>query len=111
SGDRCGCGVVARHGQDGRCRAAGRTHRGGAAVPGPGGMSTPLWVPIERMPGCDDIEVPHYRSDGAAGMDLPAAVTDDVIIEAGQRALIPTGIRMALPTGMEGQIRPRSGLA
>lgn len=72
---------------------------------------TALMVPVERMPGCEDLELPHYRSEGAAGLDLLAAVTEAVMIEPGARALIPSGIRIALPAGTEGQVRPRSGLA
>jgi dUTP pyrophosphatase len=55
--------------------------------------------------------LPGYATEGAAGMDLRAAVRDDVTIPAGGRALVPTGIALAIPEGMEGQVRPRSGLA
>lgn len=57
--------------------------------------------------------MPAYESDGAAGMDLRAAVPEDrpVIVLAGRRALIPTGLVMEIPQGFEGQVRPRSGLA
>jgi dUTP pyrophosphatase len=48
---------------------------------------------------------------GAAGMDLYAAVSDDVVIEAGAIVLVPTGLEVAIPDGFEGQVRPRSGLA
>jgi dUTP diphosphatase len=48
---------------------------------------------------------------GAAGMDLYAAVADDVVIEAGGIVLVPTGLEVAIPDGFEGQVRPRSGLA
>ena len=48
---------------------------------------------------------------GAAGMDLYAAVADDVVIEAGGIVLVPTGLELAVPDGFEGQVRPRSGLA
>jgi len=54
---------------------------------------------------------PAYQSQGAAGMDLPAAVREDVIIAPGKRALIGTGWSFAIPNGFEGQVRPRSGLA
>lgn len=63
------------------------------------------------MPGCDDIPLPQYETEGAAGMDLRAAVTEPVTILPGQRMLIPTGLRVALPRGAEAQVRPRSGLA
>ena len=72
---------------------------------------TTLQVRIERLAGCDDLELPRYRSDGAAGLDLAAAVAGLVVIEPGQRELIPTGVRIAVPAGAEGQVRPRSGLA
>ena len=55
--------------------------------------------------------VPRYMTGGAAGMDLTAAPPRPVVLEPGQRALIPTGISVELPPGHEGQVRPRSGLA
>lgn len=58
-----------------------------------------------------DVELPSYESDEAAGMDIRAAVIQKIILQPGERALIPTGFRMALPEGYEAQIRPRSGLA
>ena len=61
--------------------------------------------------GTDATPEPVYQSREAAGMDLPAAVADDVIILPGDRALIPTGWALAIPPGFEGQVRPRSGLA
>lgn len=61
--------------------------------------------------GQTETSAPVYQSLEAAGMDLPAAVTDDVVIRPGERALIPTGWAFAIPLGFEGQVRPRSGLA
>lgn len=58
-----------------------------------------------------DIPLPRYMTPQAAGMDLHAAVTQDLIVEPGDIRLIPTGLRMAIPNGYEAQIRPRSGLA
>jgi dUTP pyrophosphatase len=55
--------------------------------------------------------LPTQQTADAAGFDLAAALVDDVVLAPGQRALIPTGIALALPPGTEGQIRPRSGLA
>lgn len=55
--------------------------------------------------------IPAYATDGSAGMDLCAAVEADIIVPAGGRKLIPTGLSIALPDGFEAQIRPRSGLA
>lgn len=68
-------------------------------------------VKITREPGCEDIELPGYETEHAAGMDLRAAVTEPETLAPGERKLIPTGIRIALPAGYEAQIRPRSGLA
>ncbi len=56
-------------------------------------------------------ELPTYGSKGAAGADVRAFLKDPVVISAGKSALIPTGLRMAIPEGFEVQIRPRSGLA
>lgn len=52
---------------------------------------------------------PSYETDGAAGMDLPSA--EDGVIMPGERKLVPTGLFMEIPSGYEGQVRPRSGLA
>lgn len=69
-------------------------------------------VAIARVrAGFDDLPLPAYATDGAAGMDLRAAVDEPVVLAPGTRAIIPTGIAMALPTGFECQVRPRSGLA
>lgn len=68
-------------------------------------------VGIQRLDGNDDLPLPAYATEHAAGMDLAAAVTADVIIAPGSRALIPTGVAIALPEGFEAQVRPRSGLA
>ncbi len=71
----------------------------------------PLNVPIMVLPHAIDLPLPGYATDGAAGMDLRAAVEAPVALEPGMRTLIPTGLCIALPTGFEAQIRPRSGLA
>lgn len=68
-------------------------------------------VLIKQLPGSEDLPLPRYMTSHAAGMDLYAAVTDDIVLEPGKRALIPSGIAIALPEGCEAQIRPRSGLA
>ena len=57
------------------------------------------------------VRVPAYQSDGAAGMDLEAAIDDPVEIPAGEVRLIPCGFAIAVPAGYEAQVRPRSGLA
>jgi dUTP pyrophosphatase len=72
-----------------------------------------IQVRIQREPGTDDLPLPSYATEGAAGMDLCAAIPADnpITLPPGGRALISTGMRFALPPGYEGQIRPRSGLA
>ena len=66
---------------------------------------------IEVGDGSEGLPLPAYATAGAAGMDLIAAVHDPVTIPPGERALIPTGLTIALPPGYELQVRPRSGLA
>jgi dUTP pyrophosphatase len=73
-------------------------------------MST-VEVHLRRLPHGADLPLPGYATAGAAGLDLLAAVEKPVKIPPAGRALIPTGIAIALPTGFELQIRPRSGLA
>jgi deoxyuridine 5'-triphosphate nucleotidohydrolase len=68
-------------------------------------------VRVRRLPHNQDLPLPSYTTDGAAGMDLVAAVADAVIVQPGERVLIPTGLAIALPPGYELQVRPRSGLA
>ena len=72
-----------------------------------------LSIPIRRVRGelDDDLPLPQYMSERAAGMDLVAAVDGDVTIQPQEVALISTGLAVAIPEGFEGQIRPRSGLA
>lgn len=73
----------------------------------------PIALPIVRLPHAADLPLPAYQSALAAGLDLLAAVPADAPVEIapGGRAMIPTGVALALPRGSEGQIRPRSGLA
>lgn len=68
-------------------------------------------LPIHRLAHGADLALPHYATDGAAGLDLMAAVDTDIVLAPGARALVPTGIAIALPQGYEAQVRPRSGLA
>jgi dUTP diphosphatase len=70
-------------------------------------------VRVLRLRHGQDLPLPTYQTAHSAGMDLLAAVPIDapVVIGAGERALIPTGLAIALPEGTEGQVRPRSGLA
>ena len=74
-------------------------------------MSRTIAVRITKDPACDDLPLPSYETEHAAGMDMRAAVTEPVKLQPGERSLIPTGLRIALPEGYEAQIRPRSGLA
>jgi dUTP pyrophosphatase len=57
------------------------------------------------------VRLPAYQSSGAAGADLQALIPEDVVLAPGARALIPTGLQLEIPVGLEGQVRPRSGLA
>jgi dUTP pyrophosphatase len=66
---------------------------------------------VQRVPGTEDLPLPDYATSGAAGMDLLAAVEAEVVLQPGERRLVSTGIRAAIPEGFEGQVRPRSGLA
>ena len=66
---------------------------------------------VRRMEGCEDLPLPRYMSVHAAGMDLHAAVREDIALPPGGRAFVPAGIQIALPDGYEAQVRPRSGLA
>ena len=66
---------------------------------------------IKRSPGTDDLELPAYKSEGAAGLDLCADVQGEVVLAPGEIRLIPTGISVHIPEGYEAQVRPRSGLA
>ena len=70
-----------------------------------------IQIAVRRLPHNPDLPLPAYATAGAAGMDLLAAVEASVTIEPGKRALIPTGLAIALPPGYELQVRPRSGLA
>jgi dUTP pyrophosphatase len=68
-------------------------------------------VDVARLSHSAGLELPGYESTLAAGMDLQAAIEGKVIIAPGERALVPTGLAIALPPGFEAQVRPRSGLA
>jgi dUTP diphosphatase len=74
-------------------------------------MSRDVPVQVRRLPHGADLPLPAYATQGAAGMDLLAAVAAPVTLDPGARALIPTGLAIALPPGYELQVRPRSGLA
>jgi dUTP diphosphatase len=68
-----------------------------------------LRVSIQRLSPL--VDLPHYATSGAAGLDLPAAIEASIPLAAGGVALVPCGFAIALPPGFEAQIRPRSGLA
>ncbi len=70
-------------------------------------------IGIVRLPHAEGLDLPAYESEGAAGLDLRAAVPEDrpLILLPGRRQLVPTGLVFEIPHGFEGQVRPRSGLA
>src|SRR3954452_25318615 len=72
-------------------------------------MSVPTEVPRISPPRGEPLPLPSYATSGAAGLDLRADIA--VTLAPGERALVPTGISIAIPEGFEGQVRPRSGLA
>ncbi len=74
---------------------------------------TETLITVVRLASAKDLPLPSYETDGAAGLDLLAALDPgaDIVIEPGARALVPTGLKMAIPAGFEVQVRPRSGLA
>ena len=71
----------------------------------------PIAVPVRRLPSGAGLPLPDYATPHAAGLDLLAAVDADVVLRPLARALIPTGIGIALPEGFQAEVRPRSGLA
>jgi dUTP pyrophosphatase len=72
---------------------------------------TPIEVAVRRLPHAADLALPAYATPESAGMDLLAAVEAEVVLQPGERRLIPSGLAIALPAGYEAQVRPRSGLA
>jgi len=68
-------------------------------------------VMIRKSPHACDLPLPHYATAGSAGLDLLAAIDADIELAPGARLAVPCGISIELPTGMEAQVRPRSGLA
>ena len=73
-------------------------------------MEAPL-LRIEILPGNEDLGLPAYATPGSAGLDLKAALREPLSLKAGERGVVPTGLKMAIPPGFEGCVRPRSGLA
>ena len=76
-------------------------------------MTLTIDVRVQRLPHAQGLPLPRYETGGAAGMDLIAALPEDMplTLAPGARALVPTGLAIALPQGFEAQVRPRSGLA
>jgi dUTP pyrophosphatase len=76
-------------------------------------VSGTIKVEVHLLPHGEGLALPAYQTAHAAGLDLVAAVADDapLLLEPGRRALVPTGLTIALPDGFEAQVRPRSGLA
>jgi dUTP diphosphatase len=74
-------------------------------------VTAPMIMQVRRLPHSDGLPLPAYQTAGAAGMDLHAAVSDNVVIDPGSIVLVPTGLEIAIPEGFEAQVRPRSGLA
>lgn len=72
-------------------------------------MQNDIPVKLKRLPNGHGLALPHYTTDGAAGMDIVSA--EDVTIKPGERHAVATGLAMAIPQGFEIQVRPRSGLA
>ena len=66
---------------------------------------------FRALPHFGDLPLPAYATTGAAGMDIVAAVTEDLVLAPGGRSAVPTGLSMAVPAGHEVQVRPRSSLA
>ncbi len=76
-------------------------------------MSGAIKIDVQQLPHAEDLPLPAYQSSQAAGLDLLAAVPEQapLVLAAGQHAMVPTGLVIALPEGFEAQVRPRSGLA
>ena len=71
----------------------------------------PITISVQQLPHGADLPLPAYATGQSAGMDLLAAVADSLVLQPGERMLVPTGLAIALPAGTEAQVRPRSGLA
>ncbi len=76
-------------------------------------MSGPIKVDVVQLSHAEGLPLPCYQSSQAAGLDLVAAIPEQapLVLAAGQHAMVPTGLIIALPDGFEAQVRPRSGLA
>ena len=74
-------------------------------------ISNAVTIEIKQLDHAKGLPLPHYATQHAAGMDLCAAISENLTLKPLERALVPTGLSMALPEGYEAQVRPRSGLA
>lgn len=75
-------------------------------------MRKPIEIKIKRLnSGFNDIPIPSYATSGSSGMDIRAAVEDELVLEPKEIALVPTNLSVEIPSGFEIQVRPRSGLA
>lgn len=76
-------------------------------------MTPKIDIRVQRLPHSEGLPLPRYETEGAAGMDLIAALPEGepLSLAPGERAMVPTGLAIALPQGYEAQVRPRSGLA
>lgn len=70
-----------------------------------------LKIAVVRFSNANDLELPSYATEGSSGVDLLADIEEDMVIAAGDRNIVKTGIGIELPEGFEGQVRSRSGLA
>ena len=68
-------------------------------------------IPTRILPHAKGLPLPTYQTPSSAGMDLYAAIEENILLQPFERCLVPTGLMMAIPQGYEAQIRPRSGLA
>ena len=68
-------------------------------------------IRVRRLPHGEGLPLPSPASAGSAGLDLRAALDEDLVLSPGKRAMVPTGLVLEIPEGFEGQVRPRSGLA
>ena len=74
-------------------------------------MTQPFRVNIQQLPHAAGLNLPKYATEQSAGVDLEAAIDAPLTMKPGERALVATGLAIALPKGFEAQVRPRSGLA
>jgi dUTP pyrophosphatase len=74
-------------------------------------LTNDITVRIQRLPHADGLPLPSYETEGAAGMDVRAAIDEPLSLAPGAITLVPTGLAIEVPPGFEMQVRPRSGLA